>query len=160
MSGNFLHGWDWVSTLIGLLSVWNLGTFLHVWSILPKRRKSLLTDFLETKDVSIWEEKLSAVLFPIETKLSWIKHLASIATMLGLLGTVLGISEAFSSLQAAGTVSLDAFAGGIKLALVTTILGLSVAIPSLFAYQFLKHRVLDLEREALSWLKIPPTDSI
>ncbi|TGK03960.1 MotA/TolQ/ExbB proton channel family protein [Leptospira semungkisensis] len=159
-SGNFLQGLDWVSTLIGLLSIWNLGTFLHVLTVLPKRRKALLSEFIAQKDPSIWEEKLSAALFPIETKLSWIKHLASIATMLGLLGTVLGISEAFSSLQAAGTVSLDAFAGGIKLALLTTILGLSVAIPSLFAYQFLKHRVLDLEREALSWLKIPPAGSI
>lgn len=152
----FLQGFDWVSSLIILLSVWNLGTFIHVWSILPKRKESLKQNFLTENNPSIWEEKLSEVLFPIETKLSWMKHLAGISTMLGLLGTVLGISEAFSSLQEAGTVSLDAFAGGIKLALVTTILGLFVAIPSLFGFQFLKHRLLDLEREALSWLKIPP----
>lgn len=161
MNGSLtLFGLDWVSVLICLLSVWNLGSFLHVWTILPKRRKSLLVSFLEETDPSIWEEKLSAVLFPIETRISWIKHLAGISTMLGLLGTVLGISEAFSSLQAAGTVSLDAFAGGIRLALVTTIFGLFVAIPSLFAYQFLKHRLLDLQREALSWLRIPPKDQI
>jgi biopolymer transport protein ExbB/TolQ len=159
-NSNFLFGFDWVSSLIALVSVWNLGTFLHVWTILPKRKKSLLVSFLEEQNPDIWEEKLSSVLFPIETKISWIKHLASISTMLGLLGTVLGISEAFSSLQAAGTVSLDAFAGGIRLALVTTIFGLFVAIPSLFGYQFLKHRLLDLEREAMSWLKIPPTGMI
>ncbi|TGL58791.1 MotA/TolQ/ExbB proton channel family protein [Leptospira sarikeiensis] len=152
----FLQGLDWVSGLILILSIWNLGTFIHVWTILPKRKDSLKQDFLSENNPSIWEEKLSEVLFPIETKLSWMKHLAGISTMLGLLGTVLGISKAFSSLQEAGTVSLDAFAGGIQLALVTTILGLFVAIPSLFGFQFLKHRLLDLEREALSWLKIPP----
>ncbi|EPG66054.1 MotA/TolQ/ExbB proton channel family protein [Leptospira wolffii] len=157
---NILFGLDWVSLLICLLSVWNLGTFLHVWTILPKRRRSLLVSFLEEPGPDVWEEKISAILFPIETKISWIKHLAGISTMLGLLGTVLGISEAFSSLQAAGTVSLDAFAGGIRLALVTTILGLSVAIPSLFAFQFLKHRLLDLQREALSWPKIPPAENL
>ncbi|PJZ70916.1 TolQ transporter [Leptospira perolatii] len=147
----------WVSVLILILSVWNLGTFLHIWSVLPKRRKDLLEQFSSQIDPEIWAEKLTLILFPLETRLAWIKHLAGISTMLGLLGTVLGISEAFSTLQEAGTVSLDAFAGGIRLALVTTILGLAVAIPSLFAYQFLKHRVLDLEREVLSWTKIPPS---
>ncbi|TGK20005.1 MotA/TolQ/ExbB proton channel family protein [Leptospira fluminis] len=153
----FANGWDWVSTLIGMLSVWNLGTFFHVITSVPKFKKELLSEFSSEIDSGIWEEKVSAKLFLLETRLVWVRHLAGIATMLGLLGTVLGISEAFSSLQAAGTVSLDAFAGGIRLALVTTIFGLSVAIPSLWAFQFLKNRILGLEREALSWPKIPPT---
>ncbi|PNV77065.1 MotA/TolQ/ExbB proton channel family protein [Leptospira inadai] len=153
------NGWDWVSIAIGILSIWNLGTFVHVLTTLPKRRMDLLEGFVSGTDAGVWEERVSAALFPLETKLSWIRHLAGIATMLGLLGTVLGISEAFSALQAAGTVSLDAFAGGIRLALVTTILGLTVAIPSLLGYQYLKHRLLDLERDALSWTKIPPGET-
>lgn len=57
--------------------------------------------------------------------------IASIAPLLGLLGTVMGIQESFAMIVESGMGKAENFAGGIEEALVTTIAGLSVAIPAL-----------------------------
>jgi len=59
------------------------------------------------------------------------------APFLGLLGTVWGVMTTFSTMSATGEASIMAIAPGIASALVTTIVGLLVAIPSLFAYNYL-----------------------
>lgn len=69
------------------------------------------------------------------------------APFLGLLGTVWGVMSAFSYVAMAGTASLDALAPGVSAALVTTVAGLLVAIPSMFGYNWLVHnlRVMTVE---------------
>ncbi|MFO1498601.1 MAG: MotA/TolQ/ExbB proton channel family protein [Verrucomicrobiota bacterium] len=69
------------------------------------------------------------------------------APFLGLLGTVWGVMSAFSYVALQGTASLDALAPGVSAALVTTVAGLLVAIPSMFGYNWLVHnlRVLTVE---------------
>ncbi len=69
---------------------------------------------------------------------------ATLAPLLGLLGTVVGMIEAFDSLsspQVAGMGKSEALAHGISLALVTTALGLGIAIVSVVAYSMLLHKV-------------------
>ena len=62
--------------------------------------------------------------------------------MLGFLGTVIGMVEAFYSIASAGnSASIGSFAGGIYTALVTTVAGLVVGILALFAYNYLVARV-------------------
>ena len=64
----------------------------------------------------------------LENGISWIQLFIAIAPMLGFLGTVIGMVGAFDAIQAAGDISPTVVAGGIKVALITTIGGLIVAI--------------------------------
>lgn len=69
------------------------------------------------------------------------------APFLGLLGTVWGVMSAFSYVAMAGHADLATMAPGVAAALVTTVAGLLVAIPSMFGYNYLVHnlRVLTVE---------------
>jgi len=66
-----------------------------------------------------------------------IKLLAAVSPLLGLLGTVIGMIITFQTITLFGTSDPKLMAGGISTALVTTVLGLSVAIPLLFAHTFI-----------------------
>ncbi|MBW8782565.1 MAG: MotA/TolQ/ExbB proton channel family protein [Verrucomicrobia bacterium] len=76
--------------------------------------------------------------------------LASIVTgapFVGLLGTVWGVMEAFSAISGQQTASIQTLAPGVSAALLTTIAGLVVAIPSVFGYNFLLGKVKQLVTE-------------
>ncbi len=64
----------------------------------------------------------------LEKGLSWIGLMIGLAPMLGFMGTVIGMIAAFDSIQSMGTISPAAVAGGIKVALITTVSGLIVAM--------------------------------
>ena len=64
----------------------------------------------------------------LERGLSWIALFIALAPMLGFLGTVIGMIGAFNAIEAAGDISPSLVAGGIKVALITTVGGLIVAI--------------------------------
>jgi biopolymer transport protein ExbB len=76
----------------------------------------------------------------------------TLAPLLGLLGTVSGMVDAFAKIAVAGLGDVSVLGGSISKALVTTLVGLVVAIPSLFAYHFFKSRTnifgVELEEEA------------
>jgi biopolymer transport protein ExbB len=63
---------------------------------------------------------------------------------LGLLGTVLGVMITFAAIAETGDVNVAAIAPGVAAALAATVAGLAVAIPALFAYNFLSTRIRDL----------------
>ncbi|MHB0956517.1 MAG: MotA/TolQ/ExbB proton channel family protein [Pirellulaceae bacterium] len=66
----------------------------------------------------------------------------TIAPMLGLLGTVLGMIEAFNMIASTGGAARpDELAGGISKALVTTMMGLSVAIPAMLAFSYFRNKI-------------------
>lgn len=74
--------------------------------------------------------------------LPWLATTAAGAPMLGFLGTVIGMVEAFYNLASAGSsANIDILAGGIYEALVTTVAGLIVGIVALFAYNYLVARI-------------------
>lgn len=74
--------------------------------------------------------------------LTWLATIAAGAPMIGFLGTVLGMVEAFYAIASAGSsATIDAFASGIYEALVTTVAGLIVGIIALFAYNALVARI-------------------
>ncbi len=64
----------------------------------------------------------------LEKGMSWIALFIAIAPMLGFLGTVVGMIDAFDAIQAAGDIQPTLVAGGIKVALITTVGGLIVAM--------------------------------
>lgn len=84
--------------------------------------------------------------------------IASIAPLLGLLGTVVGMIKVFTAINALGTGDASVLAGGISEALITTAAGLSVAIPALMFYRYFVARVEELvvlmEQEALKLVEI------
>ncbi len=65
---------------------------------------------------------------------------ATLAPLLGLLGTVIGMIDAFDTVVMVGMGDATALAGGISKALITTMAGLTIAIPALFAYHLFKSR--------------------
>jgi biopolymer transport protein TolQ len=72
---------------------------------------------------------------------------SSVAPFLGLLGTVWGIMNAFYQIGNQGSASLPVVAPGIAEALITTIIGLAVAIPAVLFYNYFVHRVELVENE-------------
>ena len=73
----------------------------------------------------------------LESNLIVLATAVSGAPFLGLLGTVWGVMDAFSGIAQAGQSSLAAMAPGVSGALITTVVGLLVAIPAMFGYNFL-----------------------
>ncbi len=96
------------------------------------RVMSIYTDNTDT-DIETLELKLDEAILresaPLETGLSFIKVLYVVAPLLGLLGTVVGMIATFQMITLFGTGDPRMMAGGISTALVTTVLGLVVAIP-------------------------------
>ena len=76
----------------------------------------------------------------LERDMNWLATIASIATLLGLLGTVTGLVTAFHQIEVhGGQAQPGDLAAGIWEALITTVFGLVIAIPSMAAYQLLSH---------------------
>ena len=66
--------------------------------------------------------------------LNWLAIIGSISPLLGLMGTVIGIMNAFLGITATGSTNIGAVAPGVAEALVTTVVGLAVAIPAVIGY--------------------------
>ncbi len=77
----------------------------------------------------------------LETNLSWITLFIALAPMLGFLGTVVGMVMAFDAIAVAGDISPTVVAGGMKVALLTTVFGLIVAIILQVIYNYLVAKV-------------------
>ncbi|NJB66476.1 biopolymer transport protein ExbB [Desulfobaculum xiamenense] len=89
-----------------------------------------------------------AILFRLGRRLDFLSATATAAPLMGLLGTVLGMIDAFSRLASAGSgVDITTLAGGIWQALLTTAAGLTVAIPALLAHSWFRRQ---LEKRAFA----------
>ena len=77
----------------------------------------------------------------MEQRMTWLATIAAVAPFIGLLGTVMGIIDAFHGLGTAGAATLRAVAPGISEALITTAAGLVVAIPAVVGYNQLTARL-------------------
>ena len=81
-----------------------------------------------------------------------LETIAAVAPLLGLLGTVLGMVDVFTEISASDVIQASQLSDGISKALITTVVGLTIGIPSLVAYNFLidKSEALILEIEKYS----------
>jgi len=82
----------------------------------------------------------SEEMMTLEKSLSVLATASSVSPLLGLLGTVWGIMDAFIGISRKGNASISAVAPGVAVALITTVIGLLVAIPALVAYNFFQSR--------------------
>ena len=71
----------------------------------------------------------------------WLATIGSVSPLLGLLGTVLGVIQAFIGIAKSGSGNLSAVAPGVAEALIATAASLAVAIPATFGYNILAHRI-------------------
>jgi len=91
------------------------------------------------------KDAVSKKIHDLETGMNTIKVVATTAPLLGLLGTVIGIYEAFQVISSKGLSDPGQFAQGISYALITTIVGLIVAIPHYIAHNYLSSELDSLE---------------
>jgi biopolymer transport protein ExbB len=77
----------------------------------------------------------------LESGMVWLSLCIALAPMLGFLGTVIGMIQAFDDIQAQGDISPTVVAGGIKVALITTVAGLIVAIILQIFYNFITSKI-------------------
>lgn len=77
----------------------------------------------------------------LEKGLIWIALFIAVAPMLGFMGTVIGMIQAFDNIQAVGDISPTIVAGGIKVALLTTVFGLVVAIILQIFYNYIVAKI-------------------
>lgn len=80
----------------------------------------------------------------LEKNISWISLFIALAPMLGFMGTVVGMVAAFDAIEAAGDIQPSLVAGGIKVALLTTLFGLIVAIILQLFYNYIISMVDDI----------------
>ena len=90
----------------------------------------------------------------MENGLTWISLFIAIAPSLGFLGTVIGMINAFDAIQAAGDISPNVVAGGMKIALITTVGGLIVAMILQVFYNYILSKIdrltIDMEDASIS----------
>ncbi len=94
----------------------------------------------------------------MESGLSWIGLFIALAPMLGFMGTVVGMIAAFDAIQAAGDISPTLVAGGIKVALLTTLMGLIAAVILQLFYNYIVSKidslVNDMEDSSITLMDI------
>jgi len=108
-------------------------------AILKERGEDTLRARLEHAENAL-QRALARQVLRYESSMIFLASIVSGAPFLGLLGTVWGVMEAFSSVSVQQTASIQTLAPGVSAALLTTISGLIVAIPSVFGYNILLAR--------------------
>ncbi len=115
-----------------------IGFTIIIWKFLTIPRKKAMVSKIKNKiddsNLKTLEFQIEYEVKRLESGLTYIKNIASVAPLLGLLGTVYGVYKAFEEITQKGLGDPTVFSGGISIALITTIAGLIVAIPHHIAY--------------------------
>src|SRR6185436_16087251 len=89
----------------------------------------------------VFAKEISAERDVMARFIPWLATIGSVSPLLGLLGTVLGVMDAFIGIATHGSGNIGAVAPGIAEALITTVAGLAVAVPSVMAYNLFVNRL-------------------
>ena len=150
--GYYLNKGGIIMYILAFLSI--IGITILVWKffILLKTKKNIekvsknIIDKNQKKDdkiiMELIKEDISLFIINLEKGMETVKTISTIAPLLGLLGTVIGILDSFEKIASKG-MDASYFASGISLALITTIGGLIVAIPNTIGYNYLI-KILDI----------------
>ena len=156
-NGLVLQAWQWANEskldkkkLQNLRDGSPLGRILAAGLVNRRHEREIMKESIE--DVG------RQVIHELERYLNTLGTIASIAPLLGLLGTVIGMIRVFAVITTQGVGDPSVLAGGISQALITTATGLSIAIPSLMFYRYFRGRVdelvLAMEQEALKMVEV------
>ncbi len=139
-------GGEIVYILLGLNVI---GFTIILWKFLILTNKKSITSKIINKlnllDPSNLSIQIEYEVKKLEKGLTFIKNIASISPLLGLLGTVYGVLKSFEAISSSGLGDPSIFSHGISVALITTIAGLIVAIPHHLCYNYFIHVLDELE---------------
>ncbi|WP_428023740.1 MotA/TolQ/ExbB proton channel family protein [Arcobacter sp.] len=129
-----------------------IGFTIIIWKFLTLPRKNAMVQKIREKvntqnGLTIYAQ-IEYEVKKLEAGLTYVKNIASIAPLLGLLGTVYGVFKAFESITKSGLGDPTVFSNGISIALITTIAGLIVAIPHHIAYNHFISQIDAIELKA------------
>ncbi|MCK9484913.1 MAG: MotA/TolQ/ExbB proton channel family protein, partial [Candidatus Marinimicrobia bacterium] len=96
---------------------------------------------------SLADSVISTEMMQYEKRLVFLSSTVSASPFLGLFGTVWGVMQAFMSIGIKGSAAITAIGPGIAEALITTVAGLAVAIPVLFAYNLIVDKIRKYENQ-------------
>ncbi|MBI4370340.1 MAG: MotA/TolQ/ExbB proton channel family protein [Elusimicrobia bacterium] len=152
-----LQGWPVLLTLL-ICSILSLAVAWDRWRTFRKAKASMpeavrrivhrmmKTPVLQEREIIAGHE-IAKWVAPLEIRLGILGTVASIAPFVGLLGTVIGIMKAFRAVSQSLGGGPSVVANGIAEALVTTAMGLVVAIPALVAYNYFSRRLAAMEQQ-------------
>ncbi len=104
------------------------------------------------------QETATQVVHELERFLTALGTIASVAPLLGLLGTVIGMIKVFTEIMIQGTGNASVLAGGISEALITTASGLAVAIPTLIFHRHFQRKVdslvVEMEQQTIKLVEV------
>jgi biopolymer transport protein ExbB len=144
--------WKWVEQrqiqdkhIVALQQNSPLGKILAAGLANRHRDRSIIKEAIEDTGRHVVHE--------LERFIGTLGTIASISPLMGLLGTVVGMIRTFNAIETQGVGDPAALGGGIAEALITTAAGLTVAIPALLGYKFLRSRVetlvVQMEKESI-----------
>jgi biopolymer transport protein ExbB len=144
--------WKWVEQrqiqdkhILALQQNSPLGKILAAGLANRHRERSIIKEAIEDTGRHVVHE--------LERFIGALGTIASVSPLLGLLGTVVGMIRTFNAIQTEGVGDPAALGGGIAEALITTAAGLTVAIPALLGYKYLRGRVdslvVQMEKESI-----------
>ena len=144
----FGQAWAYGGPLMWVLAFFSvMALTVAIYLVFAQRRGSFIPDALKrikaAKDPAAEGSRIAERAF---AAVDWLADIAAIAPLVGLLGTVLGMFQAFGGIAtdvAAGAKPV-VLAQGVSQAIVTTILGLAVAIPSLVLHAMFRRRAMKL----------------
>ena len=142
---------DWLAALVGKHDHFQRSTLYHIYHTAIHELKQLQGDVNRRVTPEAWNYlhvKLDSQIVSESQRLNKNMVLLTIAIaggpFLGLLGTVVGVMITFAAIAASGDVNINSIAPGIAAALLATVTGLAVAIPALFAYNYLLTQIKDI----------------
>ncbi len=102
-------------------------------------------EYIDYRNIQNAVDEASLEIIPKLTKrTSWLQFFANVSTLLGLMGTIFGLIMSFEALAQAGAGSNADLAAGISTAMLTTLGGLIVAIPSMFGYSLINNKTNEI----------------
>ena len=138
---------------------WKSFVFLGLNKRINKISQEIVEELNLTKtfEIAQIESSVSLKVKQLESGLDTVKIIATLAPLIGLLGTVIGILNSFDSISHLGLGDPTVFSSGISIALITTVAGLIVAIPHYIGYNYfigsLDNFELKLEKIVLNSIK-------
>ena len=150
---NLMNYIDKGGIIVYILIFFNIiGFTIILWKFFTLPRKNAMIKKIKDKinqeqELTIYAQ-IEYEVKKLETGLTYIKNIATIAPLLGLLGTVIGVYQSFEAITKSGLGDPTIFSNGIAVALITTIAGLIVAIPHHISYNHFISMIDEIELKA------------